>query len=113
MRPAASWPCGSMSASVFGSARAIAGRWAAMLMGCGSVMADTCVDRMTHQKRANQSDDLVAGIFEHIVPRVRKRVNFCVGEAAPPLGEKLPVEDEVALAPADHHGRIAKAVQAF
>src|SRR5262249_13988915 len=98
-----------MSASVFGSVRAIAGRCAAMLIGEPSFMPEPAIKRMTGQERANQRTDLVASIFQHIVPGVRKRVDFRVRKAPPPLREEIAVEDEIAFAPADHHGDGAKA----
>ena len=62
---------------------------------------------------ADQGQQLVAGIFEHVMPGILEAMNFGAGEASHPFVEEMPIEDEIAHAPADHHGHVLQTAELF
>ena len=45
--------------------------------------------------------ELRARVFENVMPRVGEGMHFRFGKAPPPFGQKVPVEDEILLAPTE------------
>ena len=56
---------------------------------------------MASQKTPYEGHDLVGVVLEDVVPAVGEAVDLGVGEHLHPLGEKVVVEDEVLVAPAN------------
>ena len=60
------------------------------------------------KKRRDQRHSLIHGIFQDIVPTIRVAVDLGLGEALPPFGQEVPVEDEIQFTPADQHRQVTE-----
>src|SRR6188768_4005308 len=96
--PFPSRPCAQMTAGRDGCSRAISARCPAML-GMNGV---------AHEKIVNQGQDLLAGIFQHVVPRVRELVHLGGRENFLPLVQEVMVKDKIPVAPEYQRGGLSE-----
>ncbi len=67
---------------------------------------------MTGQEVSHKREYSVKRLLKHVMPGTGKGVDFGLRQAFPPLAEKIPIENEIALAPTEQGRDLLKAGQA-
>ncbi len=66
---------------------------------------------MSLEEAADERDDRLSGVLEHIVAAVGEAMHVSGRKAALPLVEEVPIEDEVHFAPANQQRDIDQPVE--